>query len=120
MKFKARSKEDRAKAEGAPGRSWSQKGYSLRLLKISHENMWVQAVNCEIGEISAWNPLRIHRNRDLDLEMCAKSDLESFRHHTTNIFYEFRICLVIPGNIKHWPECQPELHYTTVFGVGGA
>ena len=47
--------------------------YSLRLIKIFHV---IQAVNCEIGEITIWNPLRIHRNINLDTEMCANPDLD--------------------------------------------
>ena len=56
--------------------------------------MWVQAANYEIGEITTWSPLRIHRNEDWDLEMCAKSDLEPFQHHTNNILYEFVMCFL--------------------------
>ena len=63
----------------------------MRLIKISQVNVWVQAANCEISEIITWNPLRIHRNNDLDVDMCATSDLEPFQHHAINILYEIRI-----------------------------
>jgi len=62
--------------------------YSLRLIKISHVNLWVQAANCEIGETTTQHPLRIHRNKDLDAEISVKSDLEPFQPHTMNILYE--------------------------------
>ena len=52
--------------------------YSLRLIKISHVNIWVQAAKCEIGEITTWNRLRNHWNKDLGAEICAKSDLGLF------------------------------------------
>ena len=41
--------------------------YSLQLIKISHVNIWAQAVNCKIGEITTWIPQRIYRYKDLDL-----------------------------------------------------
>ena len=40
--------------------------------------IWVQAANCELGEITTWNPLQIYRNKDLGKETCAKSDFEPF------------------------------------------
>ena len=69
--------------------------YSLQLTKkISHVITWVRAANCEIDEIATWNPLeRIHRNKGLDAEICAKSDLEPFQYHTMNLRYELGICL---------------------------
>ena len=49
----------------------------------------VQAANCELGEITTWNPLLTHRSKDFDREMCAKSDLEALQHHTLNTWYAF-------------------------------
>ena len=67
-----------------------------RLIKISYKHVYVLAANCKIIEVNISNPLRIHRNKDLDLGMCVKSDLEAFQHHNMNIWYEFRI-----GFVKH-------------------
>ena len=37
-----------------------------------------QAANCEIGEITTWNRVRNHWSKDLNTEICAKSDLGLF------------------------------------------
>ena len=65
--------------------------------------LWIQAVNCEIVEIKISNPLRTHRNKDWDLEMCAKSDLEPFQHHKQitygmNVWFVSRKCILTDIN----------------------
>jgi len=59
---------------------------------ISHVNLWAQPANCEFIELKVSSPLQICWDNDLHTEMCAKSDLGPFQHHTMNIWYEFRIC----------------------------
>ena len=74
----------------------SAHAYSLRLIRISHVYIyiWVQAANCEMGEITTWSRLQNHRNKDLDTEMFAKYDLEPFQHRTMNLLYEFGMCFL--------------------------
>ena len=53
-------------------------------MKISHVHIWVQAANCEIGEITTWNRLWNHWSKDLNTEICAKSDLGLFIFEQTH------------------------------------
>jgi len=73
--------------------------YSMRPITISHVKIWVQGANCEIDEITTWERLRSHRNKDLDLKLCAKSDLEPFQHHKLihgmNLWFVSWNCILI-------------------------
>ena len=55
--------------------------YSLRLIKISYVNLWVQPANCEFIEANPPNPLRSYWINYSNMTTCVKSDLEQFQHH---------------------------------------
>ena len=82
---------------------FSLEAYSLRLIRISHVNIWRHVANCKIIEINVSNLLRIHRNHDLDLEMSVTYDSEPFQHHTMNIWNEI-IRITFPNNAYDWDD----------------